>query len=124
MSQPEMDALDVGVIDGLRASVEGDTAFVVELIEAYLADSAAQLEAIEQAWSAGDAEALVRPAHTLKSASATLGAMPLSVAARTLESAARSGSLDGDDARGAAAAIRPAWEAASAALTAWSAANR
>jgi HPt (histidine-containing phosphotransfer) domain-containing protein len=117
-------ALDSGVIEGLRASVEGDTAFVIELIEAFLADSAAQLEAIEAAVAAGDAEATVRPAHTLKSASATLGAMPLSAAARTLEMAGRSGSLEGDDARAAAAGIRDDWEAAAAALNAWSAANR
>jgi HPt (histidine-containing phosphotransfer) domain-containing protein len=124
MSELHDEALDLGVIDGLRASVEGDTAFVIELIEAFLADSAMQLDAIEAAVAAGDAEATVRPAHTLKSASATLGAMPLSVAARTLEMAGRSGSLDADDARAAAASIRGEWEAAAAALHAWSAANR
>ena len=82
VADPEMDALDVGVIDGLRASVEGDTAFVVELIEAYLADSAAQLEAIEQAWSAGDAgaagatgpHAQVRECHARRDAVVRRGA--------------------------------------------------
>lgn len=124
MSDPHDGALDHGVIEGLRASVEGDTAFVVELIEAFLADSATQLDAIEAAVAAGDAEATVRPAHTLKSASATLGAIPLSATARTLEMAGRAGSLDADDARAAAASIRDDWEAAAAALNAWSAANR
>ena len=124
MSDLHDGALDLGVIDGLRASVEGDTAFVIELIEAYLTDSATQLDAIESAVAAGDAEAVVRPAHTLKSASATLGAMALSVAARTLEMAGRGGSLDGEDARTAVDRIRADWEAAAAALNAWSAANR
>ena len=98
MSGPVGEALDTGVIDGLRASVEGDTAFVIELIDAFLADSATQLQAIDIAVAAGDPEAVVRPAHTLKSASATLGAMQLSTTARTLETAGRAGSIDGAEA--------------------------
>jgi HPt (histidine-containing phosphotransfer) domain-containing protein len=121
MSGPVGEALDTGVIDGLRASVEGDTAFVIELIDAFLADSATQLQAIDIAVTAGDPEAVVRPAHTLKSASATLGAMQLSTSARTLEMAGRAGSIDSAEAREAAATIRAAWDAAAAALRAWSA---
>ena len=121
MSGPIGEALDMGVIEGLRASVEGDTAFVIELIDAFLADSATQLQAIDIAVTAGDPEAVVRPAHTLKSASATLGAMQLSAAAGTLETAGRAGSIDGAEAREAAAEIPAAWDAAAAALRAWSA---
>ena len=121
MSGPVGEALDTGVIDGLRASVEGDTAFVIELIDAFLADSATQLQAIDIAVAAGDPEAVVRPAHTLKSASATLGAMQLSTTARTLETAGRAGSIDGAEAHEAAATIRAVWAAAAAALRAWSA---
>jgi HPt (histidine-containing phosphotransfer) domain-containing protein len=113
------DALDIEALDGLRASVEGDTAFVIELIDAFLADSAAQITAIEAAMAAGDADALVRPAHTLKSASATLGAARLSGTARTLEAAGRAGDLAGSDARAAADAIRTDWAAAASALRAW-----
>lgn len=115
------DVLDIGVIDGLRASVEGDTAFVIELVGAFLADGATQLDEIEAAVSARDAAAAVRPSHTLKSASATLGAMRLSASARTLELAGRSGSLDGADARAAADGIRAEWERAAVALKVWSA---
>ena len=121
MSGPVGEPLDTGVIEGLRASVEGDTAFVIELIDAFLADSATQLQAIDIAVAAGDPEAVVRPAHTLKSASATLGAMQLSTSARTLEMAGRAGSIDGAEARQAAAGIRAAWDATAAALSAWSA---
>ena len=115
------EAIDIKVLDGLRASVEGDTAFVIELIDAFLADGAPQLEAIEAAMAAGSAEALVRPAHTLKSASATLGATRLSAAARTLELAGRSGSLAGADARAAVDGLRTLWQAAESALHAWGA---
>jgi len=109
------------VLDGLRASVAGDTAFVVELIDAFLADSAPQLDAIDAAMASGGAVALIRPAHTLKSASATLGATRLSAAARTLELAGRSGSLAGADAMAAAEGIRAEWRAAASALRAWGA---
>ena len=122
MSGPDGGALDTDVIDGLLASVEGDTDFVIELIAAFLADGATQLDEIEAALAAGDAEAVVRPAHTLKSASATLGAMRLAASARTLELAGRSGALDGTDTRAAAEGIRADWEAASVALNAWGAA--
>ena len=111
--------VDENVLEELRASVEGDTGFVRDLIEAYLVDSAEQLEAIESAIDATDAEALVRPAHTLKSSSATVGAVDVSALARTLEMAGRSGSLDGGEARGAAEALRGAMDATATALRAW-----
>jgi HPt (histidine-containing phosphotransfer) domain-containing protein len=119
VTEPAREALDIDALDGLRASVEGDTAFVIELIDAFLADSASQLTAIEAAVAAGDADALVRPAHTLKSASATLGAVRLSATARTLEMAGRAGEVGGADARAAADAIRAEWHAAATALRAW-----
>lgn len=111
--------VDEHVLEELHASVEGDTGFVRDLIEAYLVDSAEQLEAIESALGAEDAEALVRPAHTLKSSSATVGAMEVSALARTLEMAGRSGSLGDGEARRAAEALRGATDATATALRAW-----
>ena len=111
--------VDDKVLEELRASVGGDTGFVRDLIEAYLTDSAAQLDAIEAALGDGDAEALVRPAHTLKSSSATLGAMELSTLARTLEMAGRSGSLGDAETTGAAEALRGTADAAATGLRAW-----
>ena len=111
--------IDDGVLAELRASVENDMAFVRDLVDAYIADSAGCIDAIEAAVAADDAGALVRPAHTLKSSSATVGAMPLSATARTLEVAARAGRLDEDETQAAAARIRGEWEAASTALRAW-----
>jgi HPt (histidine-containing phosphotransfer) domain-containing protein len=111
--------VDEGVLTELRASVQGDTAFVRDLVDAYESDSAELIDAIEAAVAAADADALVRPAHTLKSSSATLGAMTLSGTARVLEVAARSGTLDDEETRSAAERIRAEWEAAVAALRRW-----
>lgn len=111
--------IDDGVLAELRASVENDMAFVRELVDAYIVDSAGCVDAIEAAVAADDAAALVRPAHTLKSSSATVGALPLSATARTLEAAARAGTLDDDGTQAAAARIRGEWGASSTALRAW-----
>lgn len=111
--------IDESVLAELAASVAGDTAFVADLVNAYIADSTDQVAAIEAALGAGDAAALVRPAHTLKSSSATLGATALAATARTLEMAGREGILDEPDAQGAAEAVRGQWEAAVVGLRAW-----
>jgi two-component system, sensor histidine kinase len=119
VSEPESPAIDEKVLDDLSASVQGDTAFVRELIDAYLADSVAQLDAAEAALAAGDAAGLVRPAHTLKSSSATVGATRLAATARSLEMAARAEELATDEATVAAGALRTEWDAAASALRAW-----
>jgi HPt (histidine-containing phosphotransfer) domain-containing protein len=110
--------VDATVLDQLAASVGGDRTFVVQLIETYAGDSAAQLQAVEEAVAAGDAAALVRPAHTLKSGSATLGAQRVSLQARVLEMAGRAGSLD-DETHTVATSLRGDWEATVTALRAW-----
>ncbi len=117
--EPELPILDEATLSEVRESVEGDTAFVGELITAYLADGTAHLAAIEAAVAAGDAAALVRPAHTLKSSSATVGAMRLSARARRLEEAGRSGSIDDEATRTDAGALAADWQATSEALRAW-----
>ena len=107
--------LDEAILAELSASVQGDRAFVVELINAYLADGGAQVDDIEAAIAADDAAALVRPAHTLKSSSATVGAQRLAAASRELEVAGRSGAIGS----ASAASLRADWDAAKAALEAW-----
>jgi HPt (histidine-containing phosphotransfer) domain-containing protein len=91
-SQPEL--IDLGVVEELRDSVGGDEAFIKELVSTYLAESPGYLEAIAAAAAADDATALVRPAHTLKSSSAAIGAMRLSAVSKQLEFAAREGRVD------------------------------
>jgi HPt (histidine-containing phosphotransfer) domain-containing protein len=92
--EPE-DVLDQATLDSLLESVGDDVEFLAELIDTYVADAPEQLEALHAALAAGDAAELVRPAHTLKSASASLGALGLAERCRLLEASAKTGSLDG-----------------------------
>jgi HPt (histidine-containing phosphotransfer) domain-containing protein len=117
MTEPSGPFLDPGVLDALRDSVGGDEAFVVDLVETYLSDAAAQLADVEAAIGSRDAAALVRPAHTLKSASFTVGAMRLGERSRTLEQRGRSGALEGsaDDLHEAL----EDWQATESALRDW-----
>ena len=119
MPEPDAQVLDPAVLAELAESVGGDRAFVVDLVETYLADGATQLVDIEAAFAANDAAAIVRPAHTLKSSSATMGAMQLAAVARAVELAGRSGSLDDLGADVDAAAVREAWRRATGALRSW-----
>jgi HPt (histidine-containing phosphotransfer) domain-containing protein len=91
-TEPEL--IDFAVVEELRDSVGGDDEFVKELVATYLAESPGYLDAIAAAAAQGDAAALVRPAHTLKSSSASIGAMRLSAVSKQLEFAAREGRID------------------------------
>jgi len=118
MTDPETPILDEGVLSELLASVDDDRSFVAELVTTYLSDGAEHVERLAEAIAASDHDAIVRPAHTLKSSSATVGALRLAATARSLESAGRDGRLD--HARSAdAATLRDEWEAAAAALRTW-----
>jgi HPt (histidine-containing phosphotransfer) domain-containing protein len=96
--------LDPGAVDDLLDLAGGDLDFVDEIADTYAADAPLQVDAIKAAADAGDDDALVAPAHTLKSSSASVGATRLSALARELETAARSGPVP--DAAGAHQAIR------------------
>jgi len=115
---PDLPLVDEAVLAELLTSTGDDPAFVRELLETYLTETPEQLEAIRAAIEADDAEMLVRPAHTLKSSSATLGAMRLSALARELEMAGRSGSLSAD-VRALLQAATETWATTSEALEVW-----
>jgi HPt (histidine-containing phosphotransfer) domain-containing protein len=68
--------------------------FLVELIDVYLVDTPDRMMHLRQALDDGDVETCVREAHTLKSSSANVGAMCLSVLAKEMESAGRAGQID------------------------------
>jgi two-component system, sensor histidine kinase len=87
--------LDDAVLDQLRAETGGDEEFIVDLVETYVEEGEANLGGMVAAAAAGDAGAIVRPAHTLKSSSASLGAMRLSAIARAIEEAGREGRTNG-----------------------------
>lgn len=120
MAGGEAPVLDTGVLDALAASVGDDRGFVRELIETYLADGEAQVQAIHAALRTDDSAGLVRPAHTLKSSSATLGAMRIAATARDLEMDGRSGRPTGNATpEDLAAGLLDDWHQAAAALREW-----
>ena len=118
MSEPDAPVFDPAVLEELRASMgDDDDGFGIELAEAYLADGPTQLAAMEAAIAANDASAVVRPSHTLKSSSATLGALRLAEVCRGFEHAGRAGTVGGEGAD--PTTLRAEWEAAEAALRNW-----
>lgn len=88
MSEP---VLDPAAFAHLLEITGDDLEFVDELVDTYFEDSTAQLELMRAAAGADDAEALVRPAHSLKSSSANVGAAALAEACRSLEADSRTG---------------------------------
>src|SRR4051812_20332305 len=92
----------------------GDMAFVDELVDTYLEDGASQLAALRTAADAGSAEALGRPAHSLKSSSLNVGALELGSLCRALEEASRGGLVP--DAAEDVAAIAESFDATRTAL--------
>jgi HPt (histidine-containing phosphotransfer) domain-containing protein len=96
----DADAAAMLALDTALAQLEetvGDREFAAELIGDFLEGLPAQLLALREASSQGDAEGLHRVAHTLKSNAATFGAEGLADACRQLEQAART--ADPADAR-------------------------
>jgi len=103
-------AIDRETLDRLLDITGGDVEFLDELVDTYLDDGRAQVAALEAAVASDAVEDLVRPAHTLKSSSANVGALQLAEACRELEATARAGAVD--DAGGRVAAIAAAFDAA------------
>lgn len=108
--------LDEAAIAELRESVGGDTEFVADLVRTYLSEGEAHLEQMSAAAAAGDAGAIVRPAHTLKSSSASVGAARLSRIARDIEVAGREGGTD--SLRAAVEEAQQVWDETVAAMRA------
>jgi HPt (histidine-containing phosphotransfer) domain-containing protein len=85
-----------------------DQAFVAELAATYVAEGAEQVAQVEAAAAAQNLEAIVRPAHSLKSSSASLGAARMSQIAREIEIAGREDR--GDGIADLVAAARVTWD--------------
>jgi len=79
----------------LEAIADGDDEFMATLIQQYLDDSQVLVDWILPSIERGSASDLERSTHTLKSASANLGAVGLAHMCETLCRMARAGSLDG-----------------------------
>ena len=110
------EALDPAAFAHLLEITGDDLEFVDELIDTFLDDATVQLDAMRQAADAGDATEMVRPAHSLKSSSASVGATVLAELCRSLEADGRSGTVT--DAVGRVSACDEAFIEARAALLA------
>jgi signal transduction histidine kinase/CheY-like chemotaxis protein/HPt (histidine-containing phosphotransfer) domain-containing protein len=87
---PPADTLDVAALRDLE-EIMGDE--VLTLVDAYLRDGDTRLRDMRAAADRGDSAEVGRLAHSLKSSSANLGATPLAQRARSVEEAARRGTL-------------------------------
>jgi signal transduction histidine kinase/CheY-like chemotaxis protein/HPt (histidine-containing phosphotransfer) domain-containing protein len=83
-------AIDMNVVRDLMDLMGSD---FHDLIRVYLEDTPKNLSALERAARTNDVDALVAPAHSLKSTSANLGALLLADMAKRIEQGARSGDL-------------------------------
>jgi len=95
---PEL--LDPRALERLRAGLGKQADQMLPgLVDRFYQDAARLLEQAWQALEQGQVDDLRRAAHSLKSTSATFGAMALSAVARNLEVAARDGRLEGAEDR-------------------------
>jgi len=78
----------------LLEKARGNAAFVLKLFAAFVEEKPGIIEAMRQAVTAPDLEKLAFLAHSLKGASATMGAKHLSAMAKALDTAARAGNRD------------------------------
>ena len=85
--------LDPAAMARLLEITGDDVSFVDELVDTFIEDAATQLEALRAAAEAGDADAAVRPAHSLKSNSLNVGATVLAELSRSIESDGRTGPI-------------------------------
>ncbi|HEY0862540.1 MAG TPA: Hpt domain-containing protein [Lacunisphaera sp.] len=83
--------------DAIRAlrdlSPEGDSEFLRELIEIYLADTPKQLTKLEEAINRQDSGQVVHAAHTIKGSSGNFGATKLAQVAQEMEAHGKSSNL-------------------------------
>jgi HPt (histidine-containing phosphotransfer) domain-containing protein len=91
--------IDRAALDELVDMTGGDPAFLTELIDAFVADGRAVIDAMERAAITGSDAELQRPAHTLKGNAMNFGATRLAELSRQLEADARSGSVGDGTAR-------------------------
>jgi signal transduction histidine kinase/CheY-like chemotaxis protein/HPt (histidine-containing phosphotransfer) domain-containing protein len=87
--------IDVSALTRLSEGTGGDPDFVTELIDQFIEESPALIEAARAGLVGEDADEVRRAAHTLKSNAATFGAHELSAACAALEDAAKRGDLEG-----------------------------
>jgi HPt (histidine-containing phosphotransfer) domain-containing protein len=93
---PEDSVIDPQVLDGIRSvQPPNDPHFLADLVESYLTNAELTLNHIRTAIEEKDPAALRFAAHSLKGASANLGAHILAAYAHEVEDLGRAGSVSG-----------------------------
>lgn len=92
---PESEIIDQATFDNLLDSIGGDVDFMSELVEAYIASTPELFTTIQQALTSGNAPAFQRAAHSLKTGSASFGALSFAAQCKELEDIGKSGLLEG-----------------------------
>lgn len=91
----ERPVLDPEVIESLKLlGGEDDPALFRDLVEIFIKETPPLIAKLEQALASGDAHALERAAHSLKSSSGNLGALGLSSIFRDVEMAGRAQEIE------------------------------
>ncbi len=111
--------LNAEALAHLRAMADGDTDFLSELVDTFLADAPELLSRIGQAVKQEEAGELRIAAHSLKSNSAEFGAQALYELCKTLEEMGQAGELDG--AADLSAQAQAEYERVETALARWAA---
>jgi len=92
---PTDEIIDQATFAGLLDSLGGDVDFLNELVEAYFDSSPGLFASMQQALASGEAPALQRAAHSLKTGSASFGALAFAARCKELEELAKTGELAG-----------------------------
>ena len=87
--------IDPNTVEELITTLGAD--FDNELIDTYCAETPGLLDQLHLALRQNDAESFRRAAHSMKSSSASLGALEFSAQARELEFLGKSGDISGAD---------------------------
>ena len=87
--------IDADAYAALETIADGQLEFMVELLDQYLSDGALLVSSLMKAAAVGDPVGVERPAHTLMSASANVGALRLAELCGELRQMGQNQVLDG-----------------------------
>ncbi len=91
---PTSEVIDQATFARFLDSLGGDVEFLNELVDEYLSSTPGLFDRMQQAIATGEAPALQRAAHSLKTGSATFGALAFAAQCKELEDLAKIGVLD------------------------------
>lgn len=86
--------LDTDTLEGLRELGDGDPSFLIEVIQQFLHDAPDHLKAIQQSVTDGNADSLMKAAHSFKGSCRNMGALSLGEHCMKLEEKGRNGEME------------------------------